>query len=489
LQSLCACILLLPATLSVPDSLPDYVPPYGEKLAPKPFHYEYGAQAQDTNFVKKETQDDQGNVLGEVIVSLPDGRIQTTNYNAHYYDGYVADVKYAGTPTYPPQQHNNYDGPKFIPVHLKARPPFKKDLPTPTKSKFHNFPLRNQDSRTETFKPVLPTQGKSQRIRFESERTNSINLPVEAKRTSSKEESLTEMMARIREDLKTVKPKKQNTNNPPQNKFNNQFPNTVENSQDSMAEIMKKVREDLKKLEKLKVNPIEHQPTTFQNTHSTNNKKMKDMIQKMRENIATQERPPMLKIKSHVMPAGTKDKMAEIIKQMSENKKMTIKPSMMSIKSHVVTPMSVMSHVLSTPAPAESMADIMKKIREDLKKTDKVELPPPVMEIKSHVKSQQPEVTENMKDIVQAIRNDLKTNEKLTVEGRIEKIKHIPTKKPLKESVIDFMKKIELMKKKEENPSVMSVKSRVIQQTNQDGDGNISMKIISHVIPENPKRF
>ena len=111
------------------------------------------------------------------------------------------------------------------------------------------------------------------------------------------------------------------------------------------------------------------------------------------------------------------------------------------------------------------------------------------MEIKSHVKSQQPEVPENMKDIVQAIRNDLKTNEKLTVEGRIEKIKHIPTKKPLKESVIDFMKKIELMKKKEENPSVMSVKSRVIQQTNQDGDGNISMKIISHVIPENPKRF
>merc|ERR1719466_674010 len=103
---------------------------------------------------------------------------------------------------------------------------------------------------------------------------------------------------------------------------------------------------------------------------------------------------------------------------MSENKKMTSKPPMMSIKSHVVTPMSVMSHVLSTPAPAESMADIMKKIREDLKKTDKVELPPPVMEKKSHVKSQQQEVTENMKDIVQAIRNDLKTNEKLTVEGR-----------------------------------------------------------------------
>merc|ERR1719320_1913091 len=105
---------------------------------------------------------------------------------------------------------------------------------------------------------------------------------------------------------------------------------------------------------------------------------------------------------------------------------------MMSIKSHVVTPMSVMSHVISTPAPAESMAEIMKKIREDLKKTINVELPSPVMEIKSHV-NQQPEVTENMKDIVQAIRNDLKTTEKLVVEGKSEKLIQVPTKKPLKE--------------------------------------------------------
>ena len=397
----------------------------------------------------------------------------------------MADVKYAGTPTYPPQHHRDHSGPKFIPVHLKARPAFK-ELPTPAKPKFHNFPSRNQGIKAETFKPVLQTLGKSQRIRFESERTNNFNLPGEAKKTPSKEESLAEMMAKIREDLKTVKPKKQNTISFTQKKINNQLPETVGHSQDNMAEIMKKVREDLKKLEKLKVNPIEHQTTMFQNTHSTKNEKMKEMIKKMRENIATQERPPMLKIKSHVMASGTKDKMAEIIRQMNENKKLTTKPPMMSIKSHVVTPMSVMSHVISTPAPAESMAEIMKKIREDLKKTDNVELPPPVMEIKSHV-NQQPEVTENMKDIVQAIRNDLKTTEKLVVEGKSEKLIQVPTKKPLKESVIDFMKKIELMKKKEENPSIMSVKSRVIQQTNQDGDGNISMKIISHVIPENPK--
>merc|ERR1712014_443112 len=118
------------------------------------------------------------------------------------------------------------------------------------------------------------------------------------------------MGARIREDLKTVKQKKQNTLGLPQNNVNQQFSNTVGQSQDSMAE----------------------------------------MIKKMRENIATQEKPPMLKIKSHIMPSNTKDRMAEIIKQMQENKKRTTdKPPMMSIKSHVITPMSVMSHVISTP--------------------------------------------------------------------------------------------------------------------------------------------
>jgi len=484
--ALCANIILLPATLCFPDSLADYTPPYGEKLLPKPFHYEYGANTQDSAFNKKETQDDNGNVFGEVVVSLPDGRIQTTNYNAHYYDGYVADVKYEGTPTYPPEQHKEYSQPKFIPVHLKARP----GLPAPANFKFNHFPSRNQDIRAETIHPIIQTQGQSQRLSFESDIINNNNLPVEAKKISNKEESLAEMMARIREDLKTVKQKKQNTIDLPQNNVNQQFSNTVGQSQDSMAEIMKKVREDLKKLEKLKVAPVENQQASFKNIQSENNKKMKEMIKKMRENIAIQEKPPMLKIKSHIMPSNTKDRMAEIIKQMQENKKRTTdKPTMMSIKSHVVTPMSVMSHVISTPAPAESMAEIMKKIRQDLKKTNKIELPPPVMKIKSHTKKQNPEVPDNMKEIIKAIRNDLKTNEKLTLEGRNEEIKQFPTKKPLKDNVIDFMKKIELMKKKEKTPKIMSVKSRVIQQTNQDGDGNVSMKIVSHVIPENPKLY
>ena len=34
-------------------------------------------------------------------VYLPDGRLQTVTYTADHYNGYVADVKYDGHPTYP----------------------------------------------------------------------------------------------------------------------------------------------------------------------------------------------------------------------------------------------------------------------------------------------------------------------------------------------------------------------------------------------------
>ena len=96
-----ASLLLL---TSPADSLPDYQPPYGEKLNPKPFQYEFGLQAASgAAFSKKEAQvsstfiysiqinsnhqDEEGNVVGEVVVALPDGRVQTTNYNADFYDG------------------------------------------------------------------------------------------------------------------------------------------------------------------------------------------------------------------------------------------------------------------------------------------------------------------------------------------------------------------------------------------------------------------
>merc|ERR1719244_2551537 len=106
------------------SSIADYEPPYGERLYPRPFNYEYGVEgAPGVNFYKKESQDENGNVLGEVVVNLPDGRVQKTNYNADYKDGYVADVQYTGEAKYPEEpptsQHQHIP---FIPVHLRHKP-------------------------------------------------------------------------------------------------------------------------------------------------------------------------------------------------------------------------------------------------------------------------------------------------------------------------------------------------------------------------------
>merc|ERR1711892_1198611 len=101
--------------------------------------------------------------------------------------------------TYPPEQHQNYNGPKFIPVHMKARPVHQKQ-PVLSKSKFQNFPYRKQQR-----PPVLSTEEKSQRISFQTEEMNSINSPVESTRASGRihnSESMAEIMAKVREDLK-----------------------------------------------------------------------------------------------------------------------------------------------------------------------------------------------------------------------------------------------------------------------------------------------
>jgi len=244
--------------------------------------------------------------------------------------------------------------------------------------------------------------------------------------------------------MMTIKSHGINTISLPKNIANTQVTSVNTPSQSSMAEIMEKVRKDLKKLEKLRINPHQPQQVSFQAGLSTSSGKMNEI--RNRDNFGNQQLPPMMKIKSHVMP-GPKDKMTQIIKQMNENRNENKKETqMMSIKSHVINPMSIKSHVISSPPPVESMAEIMKKIREDL----------------------------------------ARTNEKLVIEGKERKITQIPTKKPIRVSVIDFMKKIELMKKKEKttSPAMMSVKSRVIQQTNQDSNGNVSMRILSHIIPE-----
>ena len=70
--------------------------------APEPYAFQYGT-ADDysgAKFNAQETADGKA-VTGSYQVALPDGRIQTVTYTADHYNGYVADVKYEGTPVYP----------------------------------------------------------------------------------------------------------------------------------------------------------------------------------------------------------------------------------------------------------------------------------------------------------------------------------------------------------------------------------------------------
>ena len=50
----------------------------------------------------------QGNVKGQFVIALPDGRIQTTSYTADHVLGFVADVSYQGEPVYPKEPSRPY---------------------------------------------------------------------------------------------------------------------------------------------------------------------------------------------------------------------------------------------------------------------------------------------------------------------------------------------------------------------------------------------
>merc|ERR1711944_132384 len=90
-----------PAPYHAPAPAPYHAPaPYDE--SPKPYAFQYGV-ADDysgAKFNAQETADGKA-VTGSYQVALPDGRIQTVTYTADHYNGYVADVKYEGTPVYP----------------------------------------------------------------------------------------------------------------------------------------------------------------------------------------------------------------------------------------------------------------------------------------------------------------------------------------------------------------------------------------------------
>merc|ERR1712010_400169 len=70
-----------------------------EKLAPRPFAYQYGVKDGDSgpSFDSSESQNAEGVVEGEYSVALPDGRTQIVSYKADHVNGFVADVKYENT--------------------------------------------------------------------------------------------------------------------------------------------------------------------------------------------------------------------------------------------------------------------------------------------------------------------------------------------------------------------------------------------------------
>merc|ERR1712128_152365 len=90
-----------PAPSYAPAPTPAYHIP-AEKEVPHPYSYEYAVQDDysGSNFAANQAADGK-TVTGSYTVHLPDGRIQTVTYTADHYNGYVADVKYEGTPVYP----------------------------------------------------------------------------------------------------------------------------------------------------------------------------------------------------------------------------------------------------------------------------------------------------------------------------------------------------------------------------------------------------
>merc|ERR1712098_466283 len=111
------------ALVAAATAAPQYAAPVVHAVAapdlaePSPYTYTY-AVADDysnANFQQTESNDGTGAVSGSYSVNLPDGRIQTVNYNANDLTGNVAEVTYPGEAQYPPAPAGGYVA--AAPVH------------------------------------------------------------------------------------------------------------------------------------------------------------------------------------------------------------------------------------------------------------------------------------------------------------------------------------------------------------------------------------
>merc|ERR1712128_170720 len=77
-----------------------YAQPDLAEVSPYSYTYAVADDYSGAAFNQAESNDGTGVVQDSYSVNLPDGRIQTVNYHANDYDGYVADVTYDGVPAY-----------------------------------------------------------------------------------------------------------------------------------------------------------------------------------------------------------------------------------------------------------------------------------------------------------------------------------------------------------------------------------------------------
>merc|ERR1711892_794103 len=78
-----------------------YAVPDLAEVSPYAYNYAVADDYSGAAFKQGETNDGNGVVQGSYSVNLPDGRVQTVNYHANDYDGFVSEVSYEGTAAYP----------------------------------------------------------------------------------------------------------------------------------------------------------------------------------------------------------------------------------------------------------------------------------------------------------------------------------------------------------------------------------------------------
>merc|ERR1712123_42905 len=84
-------LVLLISFVSACAGVPQGAAYVEENLPPQPYAYQYGVEDLESKstFQKSESRDAKGTVLGQYVIALPDGRIQTTKYTVNWWTDFL----------------------------------------------------------------------------------------------------------------------------------------------------------------------------------------------------------------------------------------------------------------------------------------------------------------------------------------------------------------------------------------------------------------